>query len=268
MDWLVVAAFFLAGLLEVVFPVALGFWLVKRFKVSWGVFAFGALFFVLVQVLHIPVVLGTQPALMAWLGQLGFGQTANFAVLGIFLGILAGLFEEVGRFLVFKYFFKRKNIELNKKNALMLGAGWGGIEAIAVGLIVLLTMFSYMSAVPLTEQGIADLNVSVGGVLSAGDAEAIKEQNEALLNLAPWEPFLGLAERLMTVTLHIAWTLMVLAAVVTGRKKMLLLAILMHAAVDALAVFMALSYDVLVAEAMVLAFAIIALLYIKKEWPK
>lgn len=268
MDVLVVVAFFLAGLFEIALPIVLGFWLVKRFRLSWRVFAFGMLFFVLVQVLHIPLVFGTQPSLMAWLGQTGLGETLNFAVLGIFLGILAGLFEEVGRFLVFKHFFKRKNIDLSRKNALLFGAGWGGIEAIAVGGIVLLTMLSYMTVEPLTEQDISDMNVAYGGVLTEEDAVAIKEEVDALVNLKPWEPFLGLAERMMTMALHIAWTLMVLSAVVTGRKRMLWLAIFMHAAVDALAVFIALSYGVVLVEAVLLGFAVVSLLYIKKEWPK
>lgn len=266
MDLLVVLAFIIVGLLQIVLPLALGYWVVKKFNVSWKLFGLGVLFFIIVQILHVPLVLLTQPILATFLTELAFDQIAIIFVLAIFLGLLAGLFEEPGRFLVFKYFFKRMKIELRKENALIFGLGWGGIESILIGVIVLLTMFSYIAATSLTEQDLQDLNASAGGVLTAGQLEAIEANNEALINLTPIDLVPSLLERIMALTLHVAWTLMVFSAIVSGRKRLLGLAILWHAAVDFFAVFFGIAYGVLVAEAIIFVFAVVALFYIRKEF--
>jgi hypothetical protein len=70
----------------------------------------------------------------------------------------------------------------------------------------------------------------------------------------------------MTITLHIAWSLMVLAAVVYGRKALLALAVIWHAAVDAAAVYLAPTQGILVTEAAVFVFAVIGFAYILWEW--
>jgi hypothetical protein len=70
----------------------------------------------------------------------------------------------------------------------------------------------------------------------------------------------------MTITLHIAWSLMVLATVVYGKKGLLALAILWHAAVDAAAVYLSQTQGILVTEAVVFVFAVIGLAYILWEW--
>ena len=59
---------------------------------------------------------------------------------------------------------------------------------------------------------------------------------------------------------------MVLAAVVYGKKTLLVLAILWHAAVDAAAVYLAQTQGILVTEAVVFVFAVIGLVYIFWEW--
>ena len=71
---------------------------------------------------------------------------------------------------------------------------------------------------------------------------------------------------MMTITLHIAWSLMVLAAVVYDRKALLALAVLWHAAVDAAAVFLAQTQGILVTEAVIFVFAVAGLGYILMQW--
>jgi uncharacterized membrane protein YhfC len=71
---------------------------------------------------------------------------------------------------------------------------------------------------------------------------------------------------MMTITLHIAWSLMVLAAVVYGKKALLALAVIWHAAVDTVAVYLSQTQGIWVTEAVVFVFAVIALGYILWEW--
>jgi len=252
MDPLVVAMFAVVALLEIVVPLALGYWIVKKFGLSWRVFLLGALFFIVVQVVHTPLVLVTQTPL--YFAVLPFGTTAALAVLAVYLGLMAGLFEEVGRYLVYRYIFRRQEIPLTRENGLLFGVGWGGIESMIVALVVLSGMLSYIS---LTGDG---------SMLFIPDDPAVQAEVDALRALTPLDILPGLAERMMTITLHVAWSLMVLAAVVYGKKALLALAILWHAAVDAAAVYLAPTQGILMTEAVVFVFAVIALAYILWEW--
>ena len=252
MDPLVVATFAVVVLLEIIVPLALGYWFVKKFGLSWRVFALGALFFVVVQVVHAPLVILTQTPL--YLAVLPFGTTAAIAVLAVYLGLMAGLFEEVGRYLVYRYLFGRQKIPLTRENGLLFGTGWGGVESMIVALVVLSGMVSY---IVLTGDG---------GAIPLPDDPAVQAEIEAVRALTPLDILPGLAERMMTITLHIAWSLMVLAAIVYGQKALLALAILWHAVVDAAAVYLVQTQGIWVTEAMVFVFAVLALAYIFWEW--
>ncbi len=252
MDPLVVATFAVVALLEIIVPLALGYWIVKRFGVRWRVFVLGALFFIVVQIVHVPLVLVTQTPL--YLAVLPFGTTAAVAVLAIYLGLLAGLFEEVGRYLVYRYLFRRQEIPLTRENGLLFGTGWGGVESMIVALLVLTSMLSYIAI------------TGEGSMLFIPDDPAVQAQVDLLRNLTPLDILPGLAERMMTITLHIAWSLLVLAAVVFGKKALLALAVLWHAAVDAAAVYLAQTQGILVTEGVIFLFAVFGLAYIFWEW--
>jgi uncharacterized membrane protein YhfC len=252
MDPLVVATFAVVALLEIIVPLALGYWIIRRFSLSWRVFLLGALFFILVQIVHAPLVLATQNLL--YLALLPSGTTAALAGLAVYLGLMAGLFEEIGRYLVYRYIFRRQGIALSRENGLLFGTGWGGVESMFVALIVLSGMVSY---IVLTGDG---------GAIPLPDDPAVQAEVEALSSLTPLDILPGLAERMMTITLHIAWSLMVLAAVVYGKKALLALAVIWHAAVDTVAVYLSQTQGIWVTEAVVFVFAVIALGYILWEW--
>jgi len=252
MDPLVVATFAVVILLEIAVPLALGYWIVKRSGLSWRVFGLGALFFIVVQVVHAPLVILTQTPL--YLAVLPFGTTAALAVLAVYLGLMAGLFEELGRYLVYRYLFRRQEIPLTRENGLLFGTGWGGVESMIVALLVLSSMASYI------------LLTGDGGAIPLPDDPAVQVQVDALRALTPLDILPGLAERMMTITLHIAWSLLVLAAVVYGRKALLALAVLWHAGVDAAAVYLVQLHGVLVTEGVIFLFAVLALAYILWEW--
>ena len=64
-------------------------------------------------------------------GEKILGNTLLYALYG---GLMAGLFEETGRFLAFKTVLKKR--QDNDRNALMYGAGHGGIECILQGFSI------------------------------------------------------------------------------------------------------------------------------------
>jgi uncharacterized membrane protein YhfC len=257
MDILVAGAFAAVVLLEIAIPLGLGLWIVRRFGVSWNLFLLGAAFFIAVQILHTPLVLLTQGPLYAYLNGVFTDKLLVLVVLALYLGLLAGLFEEVGRYLVFKYYFPRKAHALFRENGLMFGAGWGGIESIIVALLVLSSMVSYIV-----------LSQSPDPFVGLPDDPTVVAQIEALLALTPLDILPGLLERMMTITLHIAWSVLVLAAVAEGRRSLLLLAVLWHAGVDAVVVVIAQTQGVWAAEFAIALFTVPGLLVLWWAWQR
>jgi uncharacterized membrane protein YhfC len=267
-DALVVATFIIVASLEIAVPLIVGYLVIRRFSLSWRLFGLGALSFIIVQIFHTPLVLLIQQPLLESL-QAAFptGNTA-LALFSLTLGFLAGIFEEPARYAVFRWIFPRLKIPLKRDRGLLFGVGWAGIESIFIALLLLTTMISYLYAAPLTEQQIQAINASSGGNLTEQQIQAINAQMEALINLTPADLLPGLAERMMTIVNQVAWTLMVLAAVVFSRYIFLVVAIAWHTLLDAGAVFVAQTGGVLPAELLIFISTLIAIAYIIMQWRK
>ncbi len=265
MEPFVVLSFLLVILAEVFFPLALGFFFVKKYKLSWKVFALGFLFFVLVQLIHAPLVLLIQQPLTDYVGRLFPDHVMAVAAYAVILGLLAGLFEELGRFIVYGRFFISNKIKLDRGNAMLFGAGWGGVESILVGVLMLLTVFSYLYAAPLTDEKISQINASMNGALTQEKADAVKQANDALMALTPYDVLPGMFERIFAITLHITWSVMVLYAVVEKRNELLVLAVMWHSFADASAVFLGQIYGFWAAEGMLFVLALSGVLYLRRR---
>lgn len=147
--------------------------------------------------------------------------TGNLLLYGIVAGLFAGVFEEAGRFLAFKTVLRKKRG--NDQNALMYGAGHGGIEA-----ILLLSLSMILNTV-FSLQYNAGIDSPFGGVNEA----------QALINMPFWMLLMGAVERLAAITIHISLSVLVWFAAKNGKRFWLFpLAILLHAFVDAVAVIL------------------------------
>jgi uncharacterized membrane protein YhfC len=256
MDPWVVAAFLITIALEIAVPLLLGFFIAKKLKVSWKLFLLGLVFFIAVQVIHTPLVLVTQAPLALALRGLTTNPALILAALAIYLGLMAGLFEEIGRYLVFRYYFTRKGIRYSRENALMFGAGWGGVESMIIGVLLSFTLVSYLyAAIALSSPGVATTT-----------AEA--QQLALLLQITPLDVLFGLAERIMTLTLQIAFTLMVMYSVMRGTLLFLGLAVAWHTAVDAVAVYASQTIGIPATEGLLFLFFLAGLAFIYWVWPR
>jgi len=155
-----------------------------------------------------PVLLGTATFILFQvltripLLQLVLPQMAWYTVMtatqplpaALFMGVTAALFEEGGRYLVMRLFMHDR---LRFGDGLAFGIGHGGIEAILF----------------------AGLNALLALLFSSGSVDA------SLV-------FAGGLERLFAMTLHIAWSLMVLRSVRDQSLWPLLLAFVLHTAAD------------------------------------
>ncbi len=216
----------LNGLLMIALPIILGIFLARRYGLGWKLFWIGAVTFILSQVGHIPFLYG-----MTYLFQQGY-LPAPTTTLGqnifnaIFLGLAAGVFEEVARYLVLRFWLKETR---SWKQALMFGGGHGGIEAIILGVLVLVNF-----VVMLVLQNVDMVTLNLPAEAQAALSSALQSYWGA--EVSPML-LMGAVERVFAICLHLSCTVMVMQSFLRKNWLWLGAAILWHAVVDALAVF-------------------------------
>lgn len=161
---------------------------------------------------------------------IGLKIQGNIWLFAVYGGLMAGIFEETGRFTAFKTLLRKKSG--NDVNALMYGAGHGGFEAF---YLLTVTMISYISMAVM-------LNTGMSGTMTAGATdEMTRKMLEAtfasLANTPPASFLIGIVERMAAVALHISLSVLVwFAAKDKGRFWLYPLAVILHAVIDAIAV--------------------------------
>lgn len=216
-------------------------------------FLFGVLAFFISQiVLRIP--------LLQLIGQTMWFQTLamNPVPYGLFLGVTAGLFEEFARFLACGLLLKRNRRYVD---AVAFGFGHGGIEAI---LLAGLPILNSLIMIVALNKGTLD------SLVGPAQAETIAKQLSAL---TPLMSSLGGVERILAVSTHLGLSILVFAGFVKNKPwRYLLIAILLHAVVDASVVIVPayVQMNALGLEAMVGVFALALLawgLWAKRLFP-
>jgi uncharacterized membrane protein YhfC len=206
--------------LMILFPLLLGGWIKRRFGISWTVFGVGALTFILSQVGHLPFNWATGLLTGGW----GIGLWP-LPLLALAAGLSAGLFEEVARWLVLRYWLKQAR---GWPEALQFGAGHGGMEAIIFGLLVVVNLVAMLA---LTTIDLAALGVP------PGDAATV-QAGVVQFWQTPWylSALAGL-ERLFAIAFHIAMAVLIMRGVMRGQITYLLAAIAAHTAFNFWAVW-------------------------------
>lgn len=227
-------------------PLLLALWIRRRYGAAWGSLGWGALTFPLSQLLRIPLLLGAaalvNPYAKTWDAELLFW--VNFVI----LTLTSGLFEEGARYLILRW--AARDVR-NWQEGLMYGAGHGGVEALLIvggaalsNLILLAT---------------ADTVLAQVGQAAPEQAAAVTAQIEALRGLT-WLPiFLSLWERAVAITLHIGLSLLVLLGVMRGCFRLVIGAMLLHAAFNGVALVVLRYRDAVTVEVVLTVLALIPL---------
>lgn len=213
----------------------IGAFISRKYKVGWRLFWIGAATFILSQVGHLPFnagltqlfrqgVLPSPPA--SW--QLPFNA--------IVLGLSAGLWEELTRYAVYRWWAKEAR---SWRKGLMLGAGHGGIEAALVGGLVLITFINMLAA----------RSMDLSSVYTGDQLALAQEQVTSYWNAAWYEPLAGALERAFTIPAHITFSILVLQVFTRRQIRWLWAAVGWHALIDAGAVYLASTFGVWPTEA-------------------
>jgi len=201
----------------ILFPIALIVVAHRRLKVGWRYAAYGALIFFIFQVItRVPAIQVAQYFLGSTLKS---SQVALYAFLFV-ASLTAGLFEEVGRYLGYRWFMGRE--EKTWAKAVMYGLGHGGLEsALLVGGLAVITLLNVW------------LIVSTNGVIVPVAQRALAAQQIASIATQPaWLPLLGVWERVCAITIQVALSVIVLQVFLRGSLAWLWLAIGLHTLVD------------------------------------
>ncbi|HEY5728519.1 MAG TPA: YhfC family glutamic-type intramembrane protease [Anaerolineales bacterium] len=221
---MLLAASSLSVLIMLIVPIVLVVYLTRKFSLSWKLALAGALTFIASQVLHIPVVYGLTALFQNGTLSIPDAWTAIFNA--IVLGLLAGIFEETARWVLFK--FSLKNAKTWGEGVLV-GAGHGGVESFLLGLLAILTL---VNMVVMRNADLAALGIP------AEQIDLTRQQVDAFWSSPFYLGFLGGLERIFAICLHLSLSVMVLYSVVYKRTMWFWIALLWHAFIDAVAVYL------------------------------
>lgn len=212
------------ALLMIAIPLVLGTILARRLRVGWSLFMVGAVTFVGSQVFHLPFNSWVLSLGIEWLGLTEAQAGVPLAVVAILYGLSSGVFEEMARYLVYR--LQLKDVR-SWGQALMFGAGHGGVEAILLGGLATYALF----------QAVAYRGVDLSGMAPPEQLELVRAQLEAYWT-APWySTVLGAVERAFALCFHLSASLLVLQAITRKKPAWLVLAISWHALVNAVTLF-------------------------------
>ena len=151
------------------------------------------------------------------------GSTAAYVLYGT---VMAGVFEECGRYIVLKFIMKKNR---TRENAVLYGIGHGGIEILAV---LLPAMITYLVIAVLFSKGSAEEALNALKITEENAAAALSSvQTAAAFDYGMMA--LNVLERLLAMLLQIGMTVLVFFGVHTSTRGCLPLAILLHMLADA-----------------------------------
>jgi uncharacterized membrane protein YhfC len=215
--------YFINGFLMIAIPIFLATYLTRKFKQSWRLFWIGAATFIFSQILHIPFNNLVSP-IFKQSGFITLPIIGQILITAAFLGISAGVFEELSRYAMYRWFAKDAR---SWGRGLLAGAGHGGAEAIILGALAL---YAYLQLVSLR-------GANLEALVPAGQLEATRAQITAYWSASWYMTLLGALERLFAITIQLACSLLVLQAFTRKQFWWVCLAISYHALVDGVTVF-------------------------------
>ena len=150
------------------------------------------------------------------------GSTAVYVLYGT---IMAGVFEECGRYVVLKTIMKKNR---TRENAVLYGIGHGGIEILAVLLpaMVLYLVVAILFSAGDTENALKTLNITEETAVAALPSV----QTAASFDYGVMA--LNVIERLLAMFVHIGLTVIVYYGVVNSKELCLPMAIVLHMLAD------------------------------------
>lgn len=241
------------GIISIGLPLFFLVYFIRKYPGSWKPILVGlSVFIVFSQILE-----ATLHQFVLFINPLTRGLMNNPLMYAVYASLAAGIFEEVGRFIGFRYLLKKFH---SWKDGIAYGIGHGGIEAI---LLVGFTAISNLAIAFLINYGVFDLLYDVSDDSTIEALSGIKFQ---LISLPSHLFIMGGLERIIVFPIQLGLSLLVLYGVRNRKYTFLLYAVAFHAIVDFLpALSHKMSIHILWIEGYLLIMAIASLIFIFKS---
>jgi uncharacterized membrane protein YhfC len=237
-------------LVSVLLPIGLAIFLYRKSRFSIRALLVGVIIFLVSQVfLRIPA--------LQILSQTDWyrAMAQNLWVIALFLSLTAGIFEEIGRWIGFRFMVKK---QWQTENGIAYGIGHGGIEAIVLSGLGMVNNIAISIMINTGTFG------QVSNQVGPAAAESIRQ---TLIDTPAYLFGVSGLERAMTMVVHIGLSLVVLESVRRRRPLYLLYAILLHGLVNFPAVMLTqMPNPYLYSELWLLLCAVVSFIYIQKMW--
>ena len=232
------ATYIAASAIEILLPIILAIIIWKKFKVSWAIFFLGMVLF-LASLIRTP--LNTY---LGGLLQTNFRGETFYILLGAMGGLTAGIFEEGVRCIAIGAVIKPR--DYYKGVMYGIGHGGGGESMIFVGLSTLAN-FIIFKFFP----NILPINIV-----------------PQISQMAWYIPLVGALERILAITIQIAFSVLIMYAFMSKKYYIILVTIIFHAIVDLVAFYINYKFGLWFAEAGAAVFAIVSIVIIVLLRPK
>lgn len=154
------------------------------------------------------------------------GIRDNVVAYMLYGALMAGIFEETGRYLAYKLVLKKRT---NRETAISYGIGHGGFEAVYILAATGINNFVYAGII-----NAGQFPALLDQLKAAGhDTSPIESLPEQLAAFGIADIGLPILERVFAVMFHIALSILVFYAVKNGKIWMYFLAVILHALLDA-----------------------------------
>lgn len=212
-NWLLLVVYVIIILIEIGLPVGLGIWLLRKYKSSWVLVVTGVAAYALAELIHIPALNGIQTLFNN--GTLAVPPTKWLPLVnGLIVGALAGILENITRWVGFKINGKNSN---PFRSSVALALGHGGIQFLMVGVLLAINLCTV-------------LFYNAGAQIAKGASMASVQSFMAQIQsywASPWYyGALNLFEHLATFVSQFVITVMVWKAVAQRKPLWLLWAVL------------------------------------------
>jgi uncharacterized membrane protein YhfC len=232
------SAYVVSFLGMILLPIVAWIIFTRKFSLSWKLVLAGGLTFIASQIPHIPLVRALGPVM----------AKNSLLVNAIILGLLAGIFEETSRYILFKLILKKAR---TWKEGILVGLGHGGTEALLIGISAAATFIAMI--------GYRSVDLSTIPSIPADQLELAKQQVAAYWSAPAYIALLGFVERVFAMCLHLSFSTMVIFALASKKPLWFWLALLWHAVIDAVSVYAGQTIGGLPTEGIVALFAAISI---------
>jgi uncharacterized membrane protein YhfC len=211
-------AFILSLIVQVGLTLAVTLVFRRRTRAPWQPFVYGAMIFAGFQ-------LFTWLPLSVYIDvAVGGSLSDTWAFLWLWaLALATSLAEEFGRWVGFRYLFRRSNLPLTWRNGVMYGLGHGGLETLL--LIAGLTFINMLAYIVLTGLDLTQASES------ATVSPAFVQELEAIAQTTWLQPLIVAFERVLALPHQVAWSLLVMQSLASRQKRWFGFAVLHHTAV-------------------------------------